>query len=242
MVQPRLVMLLRLRGRFRLEVIILVHGFPYSTRLYKLLIEIHSLMHVFHKLRLWRACHPILIRGPCDFLPGPSNRIQLPQLFLLRSKVYHGKRCNSWRGTAQSRLDHLGLWLLVELACIMGIKRLVLLLLLLLLSGLLLLLLGSLFTGRCSPLLRCAWPFLASRIFFCKPLFPSLGFPIIIPHASSAHNHPTSKLPEHTSSSHNSDLPRTVGVREKFLCNEIIFLCLSSDYFEEGTVLVEQEI
>lgn len=243
MVQNRLVMLLRLRRGFWLEEILLIHGFPYSASMCKLLVEIHSLMRVFHNLRLWRACHPILIRGSRDFLPGPSDRIQLPQLFLLRSKMYHGKRCNSWRRAAQSGLDHLGLWLLVELARIVRIKWLVLLLLLLLLlSSLLLLLLSSLLTGYCSPLLRCAWPFLASRILLCKPLFPSLRFPIVIPHASSAHNHPASKLPEHTSSSHDGNLPRTIGVREKFLRNEIIFLCLSSDYFEEGTILVEQEV
>lgn len=156
----------------------------------------------------------------------------------------HRKRCNSWRRASQSRLDHLRLWLLIELARIVGIEWLMmlLLLLLLLLGCLLLLLLGSLLTRRCCSLLRCAWPFLASRIFLREPLFPSLGLPVVIPHASPAHNHPAPKLPKHTSSRHDSYLPRTVGVWEKFLCNEIIFLCLSSDYLEEGTVLVEQEI
>lgn len=155
----------------------------------------------------------------------------------------HRKWCDGWRRTAQPGLDHLGLWLLIELAWVVGIKWLMLLLLLLLLlSCLLLLLLGSLLARRCSSLLRCTWPFLTSRIFFCKPLFPSLGFPVVIPHASSTHNHPTSELPEHTSSCHDSNLPRAVGVGEEFLCDKIIFLCLGSDYLEEGAILVEQEI
>lgn len=167
-------MLLRLWGRPWFEVIFLIHGLPYPTRLPKLLIEIRSLMHMLHKLRLRRACHSILVWGPCNILSGANDRIQLLRLFLLWSKVDHRKRCNSWSRAAQARLNHLGLRLLIELARIVRVKRFMLLRLLLLLLSCLLLLLCSLLTRRCCPLLRCTWPFLAGRILLCKPLFPSL--------------------------------------------------------------------
>jgi hypothetical protein len=56
------------------------------------------------------------------------------------------------------------------------------------------------------PCLCCAWPFLASSVFFCETLLPGFALPVVVAHPAPVHYQSAPKLPEHGSRRDNSNL------------------------------------
>jgi len=136
---------------------------------------------------------------------------------LLRHDMDHRQWCQvDWCRSSESWLDHLWLGLLLELHrfvrvqrggggfCVAALWRLLLLLLTRLCC------LCSLFAGSGRSLFGCARSLLPRWIVLSKPLFPSLHLPIVVPNSAPIHDHPTTKLPEHTARGNDRDLSRAI--------------------------------
>lgn len=88
------------------------------------------------------------------------------------------------------------------------------------------------FGGSSLACLSCSRTLLASHIFFCKSLFDSLAFPVIIAHASAVDYDSTAELTEHGTSGNYGNLARAVRVRQDVLRDQIILFGLVGDDFE----------
>lgn len=82
------------------------------------------------------------------------------------------------------------------------------------------------------PSLRCARPLFARSVFFGKSLLAGFCLPVVVPDTTSVFDQPCSELSEHGSCRNNSNLARSVRVRQNLLLNEIVFLLLVGNDLE----------
>lgn len=96
-------------------------------------------------------------------------------------------------------------------------------------------------SGRLSGL-RSPRSLLAGKVLLGETLLPGFCLPIVVAHPATTFHQTRSKLSKHGSCGDDGNLPRSVGVRQNLLVNEVVFFLLVCDDLVKRPVFVEKQI